>query len=662
MLLYNYGVPKKKGPELPAPADLITPTNTSNSIQLDWSYAAPSAAAGFKVERSPTATGPWVPVGVTNSTTTYADTGLSGSTTYYYRLRAYNKKGYSLYSNNASKQTTRPRRITPRRPFRMDLIPWGRLQTRSIFPGPRRRIPGGSGMGGYRLYTNGVQFATTTATSYSWTNLTPSTQYCVTVAAYDKAGNVSATSNQTCAITLAAAPPAPSALLADSTFRHADQPELDGELHHRRTRLVIGNRARRKRPLDDNCLVGSNVTTYTQAGLSPLSTYYFRVHAYNDLGNSPYSNVASGTTLAAPDTIAPSVPSGLTATALSSNQVVLSWVSSTDTGGSGFAGYQVYLNGTPIATVSTISYTVSGLSPNTSYCFTITASDNAGNVSAQTSQACAMTLGTVPAAPSGLVATPVSSSQINLNWQDNSNNESGFLVQRASSSSGPWTQIGIVGANVTSCAHTGLTASTTYFYRVRAYNASGNSVFSSVTSATTPALADTTAPTIPSGLIATAASTTQVSVSWSASTDSGGSGLAGYQIYRNGTQVGTTTTTGYIDNGLSASTSYCYTIVAYDNAGNSSSASTATCVTTPSSSSANPAAPSNLATTVVTPTYITLNWQDNSNNEVGFQIQRATSSGGPWSVVGTVGSNVTAYTDTGLSPSTTYYYEVAAFN
>jgi hypothetical protein len=64
----------------------------------------------------------------------------------------------------------------------------------------------------------------------------------------------------------------------------------------------------------------------------------------------------------------------------------------------------------------------------------------------------------------------------------------------------------------------------------------------------------------------------------------------------------------------------------------------------------------------VTSTSITLNWQDNSNNETGFQIQRATSSGGPWSVVGTVGANVTSYMDAGLSSSTTFYYQVAAFN
>ena len=83
---------------------------------------------------------------------------------------------------------------------------------------------------------------------------------------------------------------------------------------------------------------------------------------------------------------------------------------------------------------------------------------------------------------------------------------------------------------------------------------------------------------------------------------------------------------------------------------------------TPSPVSTPPAAPSNLTGRFATPTSIVLTWQDNSNNELGFQIQRAKSPGGPWSVVGIVGANVTSYTDTGLAHSTTYYYQVGAFN
>ncbi len=75
-----------------------------------------------------------------------------------------------------------------------------------------------------------------------------------------------------------------------------------------------------------------------------------------------------------------------------------------------------------------------------------------------------------------------------------------------------------------------------------------------------------------------------------------------------------------------------------------------------------PAAPSNLAVMIVTPTSITLDWQNNADNALGFQILRAASPDGPWNVIGAVGADVSSYADKGLQPLTTYYYEVAAFN
>ena len=92
----------------------------------------------------------------------------------------------------------------------------------------------------------------------------------------------------------------------------------------------------------------------------------------------------------------------------------------------------------------------------------------------------------VPAAPSSLSASAVSSSQINLAWVDASSNETGFKIERAPASAGPWTQIATVGANVTSYSNTGLLPLTTYFYRVRATNAAGDSAYSNTASATTP--------------------------------------------------------------------------------------------------------------------------------------------------------------------------------
>ncbi len=91
-----------------------------------------------------------------------------------------------------------------------------------------------------------------------------------------------------------------------------------------------------------------------------------------------------------------------------------------------------------------------------------------------------------PIAPSGLTATPVSATQINLSWTDNSSNETGFKIERKTGT-GSFSQIATVGAGVQTYNNTGLTAATTYSYQVYAYNGSGNSAYSNTASATTPA-------------------------------------------------------------------------------------------------------------------------------------------------------------------------------
>jgi len=98
-----------------------------------------------------------------------------------------------------------------------------------------------------------------------------------------------------------------------------------------------------------------------------------------------------------------------------------------------------------------------------------------------------------------------------------------------------------------------------------------------------PPLADTTPPTVPQNLTGTALVPTQVNLSWSASTDSGGAGLAGYRILRGAAEIATTAQTSYTDTGLTASTAYTYTVRAYDGAtpANVSAESAAASVTTP---------------------------------------------------------------------------------
>lgn len=96
----------------------------------------------------------------------------------------------------------------------------------------------------------------------------------------------------------------------------------------------------------------------------------------------------------------------------------------------------------------------------------------------------------IPAAPGGLTATAASSSAINLAWTDNSNNETGFDVERSSDNVN-WAALAPVGSNIQSYGNTGLAASTRYYYRVRAKNSAGNSTYSNVANATTLAAGST---------------------------------------------------------------------------------------------------------------------------------------------------------------------------
>ena len=188
-------------------------------------------------------------------------------------------------------------------------------------------------------------------------------------------------------------------------------------------------------------------------------------------------------------------------------------------------------------------------------------------------------------APSNLTATSVSSSQINLAWTASPTGAvTGYLVERCPGAG--CTSFAQIGTSTsTTFSNTGLTASTSYSYRVRATDAAGNlSTYSNTASATTPA-PDTQPPTAPSGLTATAASSSQINLAWTASTDN--VGVTGYLVERcqgagctSFAQIGTSTSTTFSDTGLTASTSYSYRVRATDAAGNLSPYSNTASATT----------------------------------------------------------------------------------
>src|SRR5205085_1047631 len=100
---------------------------------------------------------------------------------------------------------------------------------------------------------------------------------------------------------------------------------------------------------------------------------------------------------------------------------------------------------------------------------------------------------------------------INLTWTDNANSEDGFRLERKTGSAGTWAQIATLAADVTLYSDIGLSASTQYYYRVRAYNVVGNSDYSTEANATTAAPA---APTAPSTLRVTGGWSTSITLGW----------------------------------------------------------------------------------------------------------------------------------------------------
>ena len=192
-----------------------------------------------------------------------------------------------------------------------------------------------------------------------------------------------------------------------------------------------------------------------------------------------------------PDTQSPTTPTNLTASAISSSQINLSWTQGTDN--IGVTGYRVYRGGTQVASPSTTSYSDTGLSPSTTYSYTVAAVDGAGNVSVQSTSASATTQAPpppdtqAPTTPTNLSVTAQSSSQINLSWTASTDNVgvTGYRVERCTGAScTTFSQISTPSS--TTYNDTGLAANTTYRYRVRAVDAAGNlSGYSSIVNATT---------------------------------------------------------------------------------------------------------------------------------------------------------------------------------
>ncbi|HKO62497.1 MAG TPA: fibronectin type III domain-containing protein [Pyrinomonadaceae bacterium] len=268
-----------------------------------------------------------------------------------------------------------------------------------------------------------------------------------------------------------------------------------------------------------------------------------------------------------------------------------------------------------------------------------------------------------PAAPSNLTAVAAGSSQINLSWVDNANNENGFRLERCTSAScSNFAQIVQLAANVTTFSDSGLSSNTTYRYRVRAYNADGNSAYSNTREATTTNVGASFG--APGNLVAVGVSNQQIDLTWQDNSTI----EAGFKLYRSADNITFSriatldaNVTSFSNTGRSASTTYYYKIFAFYGSANTAYSNTAS-ATTLAPATVKPATPSNLAAVALSPTQIKLTWTDNANNETGVRVYRSLDGVTFTEITKINLVNVNTFTNTGLTSNTTYYYRLRSYN
>ncbi len=626
-----------------APTNLAAVAVSGTTINLTWTDNA-NNETGFRIERKIKNTGSFVQVTTVGANVvSYADSGLTAGVAYEYRVRAFNSTGDSSWSNIAEATT---QQTVPAAPTNLTItavtassiaIAWTDNSNNETGFKIERRTPTSS-------FTQ-IAIVEQNITTFTNSGLNSNTTYTYRVRAYNSAGD-SAYSNEVGALTTNT-PAAPSSLslsnITNSSVRLSWADNANNETGFRIERSISGG------SYTQIAEVGQNVNNYTDSGLIEGTLYRYRVRAYNAAGNSSYSNIAEAFSLL-------NSPTNLAVTAVTANSVTLNW---TDNSGKE-TGYKIerrtHNTGfTQIAAVgsNTTTFTNAGLNANVTYYYRVRAYNNDVN-SAYSEEVSALTTN-IPAAPSNLAVSSVTNNAVSLYWTDNASNESGFKIERRVDG-GNYTQIGTVGANVTSYTSSGLNNNTTYYYRVRSYNSHGDSAYSNEAGATTGGV-----PAAPTNLAVTGSTQNSVTLSWTDNAQN----EEGFYIERRTTggsyvqvAIVAKNLTTYTDTGLSANTEYQYRIRAHNLTGNSAYSSAVTATTLPAGA---PASPTQLSATALSANSILLTWKDNANNETGFKIERKTGTGG-FSQIATVGANVTTFTDAGLTPSVLYTYRVRAYN
>jgi fibronectin type 3 domain-containing protein len=494
------------------PTSLTATTVSSSQINLSWS--ASSGVSGYNVKRATASGGPYTTVATAVTTAGYLD-GVSGplsaSTTYYYVVSAVNDGHESGNSAQAS-ATTQALPIPPA-PTGLTAIA-GNNQVALTWTGSTL-WGGGSAADSYNVKrgtTSGGPYTTIaspTGTSYTDTAAVNGTTYFYVVSAVNTSGEstnsseVSATPLNTTWVNDTGAGITYSGTWNLSSSRglgdYQDDVHYTSTLGNYAQYTFTGTGVQYITELDssegnvDIYLDGAFQTTVNCANTISRQVQQVVYSAQNLVSGSHTIKIVmnSGTYMLldaftySSAATPPPAPTGLTATAVSSSQINLSWTAS-----SGATSYNVKratVSGGPYTTIAsptTTSYTDTTAVNGTTYYYVVSAVNSSGE-SANSSQVSATpTAGSVPTAPTGLTATVPSGrgGRINLSWTA-STGATSYNVKQATVSGGPYTTIA-TGVTTTTYNNSGLTTGTTYYYVVSAVNAAGESPNSNQASAT----------------------------------------------------------------------------------------------------------------------------------------------------------------------------------
>lgn len=469
-------------------------------IALSWSAPSDDGGAritGYRIEVSRTGTSGWLLVTRTTSRT-YTHTGLNPGSRRFYRVAAINSEGAGPFSRVVSAVT---QATVPSAPSRLVATAHGRTQINLSWRTPISN--GGATISGYRIEVsrdNGNTWITRVAntgdnaTTYMHTGLSPATTRHYRVSAINSAGT-GPPSNVASATTDATVPGAPQRLRATANGQSRidlawEAPTSDGGATITGYRIESSSNRTTWRTLRNN----HPTTSFSNVGLEPATTRHYRVSAVNVAGTGPASNIATATT----DATVPDPPTALSATADGTSKIDLSWTAPSYDGGAALTGYRIEVaesgNGpwsnlvaNTNSTATTYSHT--GLAPASTRYYRVFAINSVGS-GRSSGVVRATTDATVPDPPTGLQATAVSPTQIDLTWvapgYDGGAPITGYQVEISADAGSTWgVLVPSTGSTGTSYSHTGLEPGSTRHYRVSATNAAGTGLPSNVANAST---------------------------------------------------------------------------------------------------------------------------------------------------------------------------------